>query len=402
MLDIGTLRVVQAGVAIVAFFLIFFGTYRPTRTNYAGTWSLVVLGASLSSLIYVSAEVTGEYRIAAALGNGMAAMSSAFVWGAVRGLRGKKTPWWYYIAPGVLTASGSYLEAPEGAAWPSGWVLMVAMASLLTMAAWQLRAILRGRFAEKSMLASSDAKTALWALALGATVVAAFYAVRLAVFLTMGPEANLYQFAIGPTMTNLAIIFMMVIVTYSVVELSRFELTHAWRLMATHDDLTGLLSRSAFAEKAEGVLKAWSTEGVVVMADFDHFKRINDTYGHAVGDRILKTFAEACRQVLAPEDVAGRWGGEEFILVLPRATEASARAVTADIARHVAAATRADDAPATLSFGIAALEAEVSFEALVARADAAMYEAKRQGRNRTVVYTPALPMGASRQTETEH
>jgi diguanylate cyclase (GGDEF)-like protein len=132
----------------------------------------------------------------------------------------------------------------------------------------------------------------------------------------------------------------------------------------------------------------------VALVDIDHFKLVNDTYGHLVGDRVLRAVTDALRGQLRGYDLAGRFGGEEFIILLPQATETAARNVAERLRTHVAGmAIPIDDEPdcltfvrLTISVGVAALDG-VSRELtdLMAAADAALYYAKETGRNKTHV-----------------
>ena len=125
------------------------------------------------------------------------------------------------------------------------------------------------------------------------------------------------------------------------------------------------------------------------MLDLDHFKAVNDTYGHLVGDRILRAVAGACRRVLRDGDVLIRYGGEEFLVLLPGAGLDDVRQVGERIRRAVAETSVADGGQrvaVTVSLGGATYrDASDSTESLVALADGALYEAKEAGRNRLVV-----------------
>jgi diguanylate cyclase (GGDEF)-like protein len=123
----------------------------------------------------------------------------------------------------------------------------------------------------------------------------------------------------------------------------------------------------------------------VIMFDVDHFKRINDTWGHAAGDLVLQRVAHACRVSLRPGDLLGRIGGEEF-LVVARDASAEGAAGLAERLRSAVESTRFSDIDSslvvTISLGVASSENFTSFEKLMQRADALLYEAKEGGRNR--------------------
>ena len=126
----------------------------------------------------------------------------------------------------------------------------------------------------------------------------------------------------------------------------------------------------------------------VALLDIDYFKRINDTYGHAGGDLVLKTFAQLTRDSLRGTDVLGRWGGEEFLLMLPgtSVTEAAqgVERMRNQLARHSADA-MAPGLRVTFSAGVAEVGSTDDLDVAVERADQAMYRAKVQGRNCTVM-----------------
>ncbi|MCW2246723.1 two-component system chemotaxis response regulator CheY [Azospirillum fermentarium] len=161
--------------------------------------------------------------------------------------------------------------------------------------------------------------------------------------------------------------------------------------LALTDGLTGILNRRAFLDRADQELaRARRTKRPLglVMADIDHFKRINDTHGHAAGDAALKRFVTGCKVNLRVSDVLGRLGGEEFAILLPESDRAGC-VITAERLRK--AVERLDlefegaRIPITASFGITALalnEEGESITAALQRADHALYRAKEGGRNR--------------------
>ena len=123
------------------------------------------------------------------------------------------------------------------------------------------------------------------------------------------------------------------------------------------------------------------------MVDIDHFKRVNDTHGHGVGDRVLKAVGRLLRQRLRTSDVAGRVGGEEFAIGLPDSGLKSALAVFDELRVQLSRLrfhVDAGELSVTISGGVTLVAPGESIDAALARADAALYEAKRAGRNRVI------------------
>jgi two-component system chemotaxis response regulator CheY len=203
------------------------------------------------------------------------------------------------------------------------------------------------------------------------------------------PRELLSRVAIGMRIINL--------------EMRLRESLHELHRLATHDSLTGVLNRHAIYEYAAAEVERTVREVTsvsLVLIDIDHFKTINDTYGHAVGDQALRVVATTLRHMLRPYDRVGRWGGEEFLLVLPGATleEASeiAERIRTTIA-HTSMSLTLDHAGGVcelqlqVSQGIASATAQTPYtlETLIDYADRALYQAKRDGRNQVRLFSPS-------------
>ena len=178
----------------------------------------------------------------------------------------------------------------------------------------------------------------------------------------------------------------------------RREANEALRRSITCDHLTGLANRRAFFEVADMELQRWyriPRPLSLVMVDADHFKRINDRHGHAAGDAVLRHLAAALSAQCSGVDVAARFGGEEFVLLLPGRTIDSACRL-AERLRDALASTpvMVDDVPisCSISAGVATMESGVgSITTLLQRADAALYAAKAAGRNRVLRWQGEQP-----------
>ncbi|MEN3112277.1 GGDEF domain-containing protein [Uliginosibacterium paludis] len=174
-----------------------------------------------------------------------------------------------------------------------------------------------------------------------------------------------------------------------------FSAQAALHRMAMTDELTGVFNRRAFMEEAARAREAARQAGTalsVLMIDCDHFKQVNDRYGHAVGDEVLQGATRCWREALREPDRLARLGGEEFCVLLPGLAAEDAEGVAERLRQLSAGAQVSAREPAlrvTVSIGVASLSAQdADWQSLLARADRALYRAKEEGRNRVVVETP--------------
>ena len=160
---------------------------------------------------------------------------------------------------------------------------------------------------------------------------------------------------------------------------------HSTQQKAATDSLTGLHNRRSAEERARDLV-ASGRPFAVVLADLDHFKRLNDSRGHEAGDKALRIFSEILRQSMRDGDMASRWGGEEFVLIVLNANAQQAYEAVERIRASLATALLTGGTPAfTSSFGIADSTMSPHFERMVKIADEALYRAKEEGRDRVVV-----------------
>jgi diguanylate cyclase (GGDEF)-like protein len=166
------------------------------------------------------------------------------------------------------------------------------------------------------------------------------------------------------------------------------------QLQASTDTLTGLLNRRSFSEKVATVPHDLHPVALA-MADLDHFKNLNDTYGHETGDRALRLFARVLRDALRGHDLISRYGGEEFAIAFPDCSAVDAtRALTTVQAQLDAAITVGGLPKFTSSFGITEIEPGEELAAVLRRADDALLKAKRSGRNQIVLHDPGTASNA--------
>ncbi|MGB5733746.1 MAG: GGDEF domain-containing protein [Thiohalocapsa sp.] len=205
------------------------------------------------------------------------------------------------------------------------------------------------------------------------------------------PEANrvLDNVAIGATMmlSLLAIGFYIVLHGHEVYELRVGALMIQLRDQAHTDPLTRLANRGWLRENFERELMKADRHGsslALTMFDIDHFKAINDRFGHQAGDRVLVALAERARGLMRDYDMVSRWGGEEFIVLLPDTDLNGALRLAERLRAEIASMGVPDVGKVTCSFGVAERREGESMDSLINRADAALYQAKDAGRDRVV------------------
>ncbi|MGF1537636.1 MAG: ammonium transporter [Elainellaceae cyanobacterium] len=174
---------------------------------------------------------------------------------------------------------------------------------------------------------------------------------------------------------------------------AQIERESTLRYLASTDSLTGLYNRRTFFERAESLLTSAYSDSwpmAMLMLDIDHFKQINDQFGHARGDKVLQQVARICTLILDGDGVLGRLGGEEFALLLRHAPVSKAIAIAEALRQHVAGLNLIDQSgqqiPVTISVGVGAVSPGDTVDVALQHADLALYQAKGKGRNRVEQY----------------
>jgi diguanylate cyclase (GGDEF)-like protein len=187
-------------------------------------------------------------------------------------------------------------------------------------------------------------------------------------------------------------IVTIVAVAFGMVKLTEHE--HRLLIESITDPLTGLLNRRHFmalSNREETRSRRHGLVFSVLMIDIDHFKKVNDTYGHPIGDLVIKALADVCNKALRPHDILARFGGEEFVLTLPQ-TERDGAVVVAERIRQMVEQNEVatDQGPVrfTVSIGVSTYLRGKAFDQVMGHADQALYRAKEGGRNRVVDLSP--------------
>jgi diguanylate cyclase (GGDEF)-like protein len=242
-----------------------------------------------------------------------------------------------------------------------------------------------GTRGEMLLFSRLSLRSVFWVLAVGSLILAVLLtaAASLLAFHTIRADIMLICFGAGgitSLMTAFTVRYMVIRMRVHQEKLERF---------ATVDELTGSPNRRVFRERLESEVDRCSRLGTrlcVVFVDIDFFKRINDDYGHQVGDSVLKEIYARLEESLRPYDFVGRFGGDEFIMALPGTDAEGGVAVAERLRESVLAGPVEKLRGVTVSLGVAQLEKGMTAEVLLSNADVALYRAKNSGRNRTEMH----------------
>jgi diguanylate cyclase (GGDEF)-like protein len=367
---------VALGVVTVTLLVLFCTSFHRTRSPYAGWWSLALLQFMAGNTAFLL-NGSPHQQWANPVGNVLVVAGAFSVWAGARSLRDLKTARWQLAAGPVVTAVASVLESPATNVWSGGFVYLAMMATGIALAARDL------------WLIKASHSQVHKALSLAAGLLATYYLGRFTVYALEGPASEAFRMYFGPGPSGLVSLVLLVTVSFSMTALTSDQLIKGLKERAARDHLTGLLNRGTFLELATTELHRLYSTGsgaAVVLADLDHFKAVNDEYGHGAGDEALKAFAAACAASVRSTDLIGRYGGEEFILFLPGATQERAESIAVEISRRTAGMRTPEGIPfPTISYGVtSSISAGADLNFMIEVADAALYSAKAQGRNRIV------------------
>ncbi|MGW9414014.1 diguanylate cyclase [Arthrobacter cupressi] len=376
-LDTNSLRVAFAVVAFTVGILFYFADYLSTRSPYSGWWSVSLALFLLGSAALLLQETPFRW-LANPIGNSLLVSGACAVWASARSVRALHPPVWILIAVPACSAVAAAVDHPDTNQWAGDAVFLAFMCLMIGLAAREL------------WLGGPEASRIRMAMCVAAAAVATFYFCRLMSFILDGPGSPRYNTFFGSAVTTLVGMAFLAVASFSMFALSSENRARLLKSAAAQDGLTGLLNRSAFLQDAGDELRRIRLEGThgsLVLADLDHFKEVNDSYGHAAGDVALKAFAGACRAAVRSGDLVGRIGGEEFILLVPGISAERARLIATEISNRFETASAAARFPMpTASYGIVPVgKGTADLDELIAAADAALYTAKSRGRDQAVI-----------------
>ncbi|EGP07209.1 hypothetical protein CSIRO_3217 [Bradyrhizobiaceae bacterium SG-6C] len=375
-LDISTLYLVATlAAAMLGVLLLFF--WRQEKIAALGWWGAAyILGAASVALWTIGgAELGFELSLAV---NAVGFIACGLMWDAARAFHGRPANWIGVIAGPALWVAAVVLFDPMDPEirMMLGAGIVAIYASLTAAELWrERRKSLRARWPAIAVPVMHGAVLML-PIVMGDMFRpgnAGMSQVWVAAF-----AAELVIYAVG----TVFIIFMLV---------SERTVT-AHKTAASVDPLTGLLNRRGFSEATSRMIEREAKAGrpvTVMIFDIDHFKSVNDRFGHATGDEVLQVFANVVVASLRITDLVGRVGGEEFAALLPCAMDEALVAAERVREAFEASGVAIDDVPleTTVSIGVAGGPANTELEVLMASADTALYQAKRGGRNRVEAAT---------------
>ncbi|MGP8119675.1 MAG: GGDEF domain-containing protein [Xanthobacteraceae bacterium] len=377
-LDLSTLYIVATLVAaLLGALLLFF--WRQEKIAALGWWGAAYLIGAISIGVWVVAGTKlGEAAVAVLIGVGFVACG--MVWTAARVFHGGKPHWLGAIA-GPLVWMGAAWGFGAGAEFARTMVgagIVAAYAALTAGQLWSERRATMQRRWPAMIIPMLHGTVLMLPILLGGV---------------LSPQHDPFK-----SNSTWIVIFAIELVLYAVgtvfiiLMMVSERTVRAHKAAASMDPLTGLLNRRGFSEATARMIEREAKAGrpvTVMIFDIDHFKSINDRFGHPAGDEILKLFATVVTSNLRISDLVGRIGGEEFAAMLPCSVEETLLAADRVREAFQTSGIEVDDAPVetTVSIGVAGGPANTELDVLLASADTALYQAKRSGRNRVEAAT---------------
>ena len=370
--------VVFAVMTLTMLALFYFDTYRKTRAAFAGWWCIAVASFFCGAVFYFLDEESGV-AWASSVGNGVMVLGSGCVWAGARAHAGRRVLSWLLALPSAAAWAVALTDRLSGGNRIGNVVLLAMMGAAIGLASVELR---RQRATSWHLVRS---------LAIASAICSAYYLSRMVGLAILGPEDPLFQLLFGTGVTLLTALVLLVVVSASITSLNNARRAEDLKELASLDSLTGLLNRREFQQRAQQQLRTNLAAGIdsaIVMADLDRFKAINDSFGHDAGDGVIRAFSDACRSAMRTADLVGRYGGEEFAMLLTGVDAEEAARIMDRINRLLAEHDALPDgAPQpTASFGIVdTRNRSTGLQRLIREADGALYQAKAAGRNRAVI-----------------
>lgn len=336
------------------------------------------LAAPVAPAFYITAGFNPDWAWVFPVGNGVATLPVALTWVGARSFNGRSTALWTALAGPTAMVLSVLLFESDFDAWSGAVAFMLTFSGYSFLAAIEFW---RGPISEKRL---SNAVI----LAATCAFVSCFYLLRALMLRLLHAENLFFLTFLGPEMAGIVVMLAVLVCSFSLVALGKEKAVVEIKYASTHDGLTDLLNRREFTRRAQDMvdrLPRTKQPITLLLLDLDHFKRINDAHGHAMGDQVLVAFARIAKDCFRPCDIICRYGGEEFAILLPGASPEQATEIAERI-RTTFSSSPEDivvKVKPTISIGVAinkGLDPDLS--KLVSMADHALYKSKAAGRNR--------------------
>jgi diguanylate cyclase (GGDEF)-like protein len=376
-LDIGTLFVIAVFVSAVAGFLLLISWLQNRNVRGLAFWaSALIIGSIGVALIAARGDISDTWSIVVA--NAILATAYGMVWAGVRNFDGRGTSAPLVLAGAVIWLVACHIEAFFTSLQARTALMSAIVVSYSALSAWELW---RGR--REGLMFRLPVILLL-------LVHAAFFVARIPFAGTLPLPTDSGELRAGWwTFTIFEAVFFAFFMAYFLGAMARERVVLGYKQASLIDPLTGVGNRRAFFERGEKLLHRSAFDSrptVLLLFDLDGFKHINDTFGHHVGDQVLRDFCAVATTALRPDDLFGRLGGEEFASLLPHTSLDEGLAVAERIRSNFEATTLevgANTLAATVSVGVAmSIDPSRTLADIINAADRALYRAKANGRNR--------------------
>jgi diguanylate cyclase (GGDEF)-like protein len=376
-LDIPTFFIIAAFICAVAGLLLLLSWLQNRNVRALSLWaSALIIGSAGIALIAARGGISDTWSIVIA--NAILATAYGMMWAGVRNFDGRATSAPLVLAGAVIWLAACNVEAIFTAPRARTALMSAIIVSYSLISAWELR---RGRREELAFRLP---------VILLLLVHAAFFVVRIPLGSALPLPTDTKEIRTGWwTFTIFETVFFALCLPYFLGAMAKERLLLRYKQASLIDPLTGVSNRRGFFERGEKLLHRGGLDRrptVLLSFDLDRFKRVNDTWGHNVGDQVLRAFCAVATAALRPDDLFGRLGGEEFASILPHTSLDDGRAVAERIRSNFEATTlqlEANTLTATVSIGVAmSIDPGRKLADLFKVADRALYRAKANGRNR--------------------
>jgi diguanylate cyclase (GGDEF)-like protein len=381
-LDVGTLFVIAICVTLLLGVVLLIA-WLQERIPALGWWGAAYLIGGFSGALW-QWSVRFASPVLVDIANVLLFLAVGMIWGAARLFHGRRVQW----SPQLLGAA-VWLVACFSPAFTHSAASRIVLSSLIVAAYTFLIAAELWHERRKSLIRR-------WPASFVPMLHGAIFLLPVGLAGLSTERGGGYDLGAGwVAVYAIEIVLYVVGAAFVVLVLAKDRTVRQYKLAAATDPLTDVLNRRGFFEAAGAIMadRQLSKAPVCVLAfDLDHFKTVNDEFGHSAGDATLHLFAATVKKTLRAGDAIGRLGGEEFIALLPSALgDAAAAAGRVRKAFAAASAIPGSHAPATVSIGVSCGSAFAEIDTLIARADAALYRAKANGRDRVETSDEAVP-----------